>query len=746
MNPLLASVVGALLTAITALGWGRLLLRVGGVLQSGIAMQTAALLVGFPILSLLLFLMAAAQVISVASCAALSVIGFLLALWSPPANGEADSMAQPDAREPAVHALAGFVAIAGMLAFVALYLRFALAPDDGFDSVYYHLGFVRRYLEHGGFVFDMPNIYGALSQGAELLYLHAYSVGAESAASLLHLVFLFLASAVAYWLVKEEAGNLPGLCAAWMILATPVLGKVATFAYVDAVVLAVVLGTMWMLELWRRSRKPAWLVCAGLLAGFAYAVKYTAFVILLLAALFVLWQSRRLPAQAIRHLLLLGAAASLLVLPWMLRNAVVYENPFAPFFNQYFPNPHFSWFEEEGYRAKLRTYDWLQSWRQLPRELLLGGTHLQGIIGFGFLAAPLALLAAGHRLGRWALLGAALFAAIYPSNVGTRFLIPVLGFTALAMAIGLRRYPLLLAAVALLHAVTAWPPVLHRLVDQGAWVLEESPRWTEAIDPAARQAFLERRNTEFRMARMLDAVTQREPGRVFAYSAIAEGYSRNQVCLDFTSTHCKVAGETLLAGTIPGRMPAFIQSLQFPRTAAQAVRLVLANGGGEERWTFHELRLWDGDREIERSREWRLRASDEPWRLPEAFDNSPASAWSAWKRARPGQWVQVELGAARSLDRVTLRMAPDWSFARYQLQLLDPQGVWRDVPHRHEEHTEAGDQLPREAALALYRQGFRYVIAYTTDFHFSWLMRDKDRMGLEVAAASEDGAIFRILP
>src|SRR4029077_1434168 len=76
-------------------------------------------------------------------------------------------------------------------AFGIVYLVNALAPEMSPDGSAYHLPFVARYLRAQGFERISQNLYGSLSQGIELLFLPAVSLGGISASAMVHLLFLF---------------------------------------------------------------------------------------------------------------------------------------------------------------------------------------------------------------------------------------------------------------------------------------------------------------------------------------------------------------------------------------------------------------------------------------------------------------------------------------------------------------------------------------------------------------------------
>src|SRR5204862_1204600 len=71
-----------------------------------------------------------------------------------------------------------------------VYLANTLAPEVSPDGSGYHLGNVVRMYQAHGFVWDYHSIYSYLSQGIEMLYLVAYSIGGMPAAATFHLSFL----------------------------------------------------------------------------------------------------------------------------------------------------------------------------------------------------------------------------------------------------------------------------------------------------------------------------------------------------------------------------------------------------------------------------------------------------------------------------------------------------------------------------------------------------------------------------
>ena len=74
--------------------------------------------------------------------------------------------------------------------FTILYLSNAMAPEASPDGSSYHLGLVARYYREHAMAPVTTNMYAALSQGMEMLFLSAYAVGRHSAAAMVHFTYL----------------------------------------------------------------------------------------------------------------------------------------------------------------------------------------------------------------------------------------------------------------------------------------------------------------------------------------------------------------------------------------------------------------------------------------------------------------------------------------------------------------------------------------------------------------------------
>ena len=320
-------------------------------------------------------------------------------------------------------------------AFGILYLANSMAPEISPDGSAYHLGLVARYVREHGFHRITTNMYANLSQGVEMLFVVAFSIGRHSAAAMVHFAFLLALPLliVAYGL--RSGFPVAAVCAALFVYISPVVGIDGISGYIDVAVACVAFALFYLLQIWAAERDPGLVVPIGLLAGFGYASKYTAVLAVPYALGFLAWKQQRKRAPLLRPVLVAGLCAGAVMLPWIAKNWIWLGNPFSPFLNAVFPNPYVTVGFEHEYSQMMRIYTLHSRW-EIPLQVTVRGA-LSGLLGPLFLLAPVALAALRRRTGRQVLLGALVFGLPYLGNIGTRFLIPPLPFLAVAIAMEL---------------------------------------------------------------------------------------------------------------------------------------------------------------------------------------------------------------------------------------------------------------------------------------------------------------------
>ncbi|MSV27625.1 MAG: hypothetical protein EXQ52_02620 [Bryobacterales bacterium] len=599
-----------------------------------------------------------------------------------------------------------FVAVFGV--YFVLYFFNAMAPEHSPDGATYHLGLIARYLREHRLVPITDNMYAAISQGVDMLYLFAFSLGKHSAASMVHFSFLVTLPLLMICHARRVGIPAAGVCGALFFYIAPVTGIAGTSAYNDVAVAAVAFTLFYLLQIWDSERASALLVPIGLLAGFGYAAKYTAFLCVPFALGFIVWKTRpRTFASIVKPAAVVSACALLVMTPWLVRNALWFQNPFTPFLNNLFPNPYFHISFEKEYGEFMRSHS-LNSWREFPLEATLGA-RLGGVIGPLFLLAPLALLALRWKDGRRFLAAAAVFAIPYALNTDVRFLLPALPFLSLAMAMTLTASGAAAAVLVLAHALASWPAVQAVLGHPHCWRLHNIP-WRAALRIQSEDAYLTYAMEEYGIARMIERSVP--PGeRVFAFTTPAEAYTAREILVDYRSAPNELLRDILWSAIFPNRAPAWRLRFAFPAASLKGLRAVQAASGTSDQWSLSEFRIFHAGRELPRAAAWRLRAEPFPWDVQLAFDNSPVTRWRSWQTAGPGMFVEVDFAGMETVDSVVLECAHDQYNLKLRLEGRDGTGVWRTLSSAPA-MTDAviTGSLRRAAARELKARGVGYIL------------------------------------
>ncbi len=624
-----------------------------------------------------------------------------------------------------------FWSIFALYAFV--YLTNSLAPEVSPDGQAYHLGLVYRYFREHGFHRLTTNMYSAMPQGMEMLFLFAFSFGRHSAAATVHCCYLLALPLLILSYARRIGHPRAGVCAALIAGLSPIVGIDGVSAYNDVALAGTAFAMFYLLEIWRDedNHNDALLIPIGLLAGFCYAIKMTGAVAVLYAATVILIQRRP------RALLPVSALAGMIALPWLAKNWIWLGNPVSPFFNRIFPNPFIHVQFEEDYRAWFRHYD-LTGFRPWLRAITTGG-QLDGPVGPLFLLLPFGLLALRSRAGRRCLIAALFFLIPYPQNIGARFLIPALPFMALGIALAFEFSPALLAALAVAAAVVAWPQLIGKYA--GGWHIEEIPvRAALRIEP--QDTFLRARSLPWIVARTLDYYVP--PGqRVWSTTPLAESYAKTGVIISYQSAEGELLQDMVTIATRDDLAPTSNLRFTFPKRRLQHLRMVQTAAKNDNIWSIGEAKIFDGPDPLRPTSVWRLDARPYPWDIALAFDGNPVTRWRSWESIHPGMHVDIDFGAPVEIDRIELHCAHDQGNIEVHPEACDGPCVSIPATLDKLEDPPYGD-LRLAATRKIKEHGFDFILIDDANWTAADMSKDPRRWGMEFLAERGGDRLYKI--
>jgi hypothetical protein len=515
--PLVSAICGAAFTVGVSVALGWLLLRRLGLEFQRLEGALFAFVTGSACLSLATFLLCVVHQARLAVFlifGATAVVGAVWQAWGSP----------PREPLPAIPRAWAVIFVAAFAAFFACYFCNALAPEISPDGSSYHLGNVARYWRHQGFDWDYHSIYSSLSQGMEMLFLVAFSIGRHPAAAMVHMAFQAALPLLLLCYGRRFGFPRVGAFAGLLTYASPVVGIAGVSAYNDLTVATYIFAGFYLLEVNCDTNISNLMFIIGLLCGQAFATKYPGGLMLPLAA--GLTRGRRVLS------LCLGAAVT--AGPWLVRNWVWLGNPAAPFLNSWFPNTFWTAAAEHQYLAGLRQYPAFQSYFDFVFQVTVLGGLVPGMIGPAFLLLPLSLLALRHPHGRRLLLAAAVYSIPAFLNSEIRFLIPALPFFALALGLAMENSWGALPAVALLQTVLCWPAVIDTYCDRNAWrVRGFQVRAALRLEPES--DYIGSHVGDYALKAAIERAVP-EQGRLFSFAGRAAAYIDRDIVVGYESS------------------------------------------------------------------------------------------------------------------------------------------------------------------------------------------------------------------
>ncbi len=548
-----------------------------------------------------------------------------------------------------------------LIVYGCLYLMAALAPETSADGTVYHLGLIARYYDYRGFMAMPHDMFAGLPEGIEMLFWIGFSLGRHSAAAMVHLLFLLAMPFGMLAFARRIGQPKAGVVAALLFYMAPIAGKDATIAYVDTGTAVVVFAAFYCLWLWRKTECQAALIPAGLLAGYCYACKMSAGMAIPFAIVFVIvgeLARGRGKLRALRSGAVAALLACVIAVPWMLKNLILFHNPFFPLMNHLFPNPHLYPLTEDELRRIFINLNKVPL-RDFPFQIAVGGKFV-GILGPVFLLAPMALLSLRFPAGRLCLLAFVVFFPPFFGNTEVRFLLPSLPFLALAIAMALLSIPHAGAALGLIaiafHSYTSWPGVVQQFVPGFQWRIE-LPDIRVPLRIVSEQAWFSEHWHEYDVGLMLDRFVP--PGdSVFSPNMGAIAYHHRDLVGSFDSALGLRIFDLYLTPLVDIWANGWRRDIRFAPVTTRRIRLQSTSDMDNE-LRIHELRFYDGDTEIPRRPDWRLTASRNPWEVQFAFDNDRVSWWTSGQRVDRRTWIEADFPRPVRIDRLGVDQIED---------------------------------------------------------------------------------------
>jgi hypothetical protein len=700
--------IGAGLTAATATAAGKLLMRRLALRLSRIEESLLAFVLGSGCLSVLVFLLASCGLARRGVFIGCGAILIGLCLWDGRGRATGD-------RLPEIPRLWKLLFFAVLAFFSVFYLLHAMAPECSPEGSGVNLPLIIRYARDYGFVAGLD---AHSPQGLNMLFLFAFTIGRHSAAALFHLAFLVTLPLLMLSYGRRMGFPRAGVLGTIFTFASPVVGVDGSSAASEVALATVAFALFYLLQIWDSERQTAWLVPIGMLAGWAGGIGLAGLAAAPFALVFLAWKLLRARAAVLRPLVVTALGALVMLAPWFVRN------PTWP-------------------AATVRqSYNSIQHLLEIPLQTTILGGPLGGLTGPLFLLAPVALITLRRRAGRQLLLAAAVFAATYPLDIATRFLIPSLPFVSLAMGLAFADGRVLGPLLVCAHLFLSYPKVMTAYCDPNAWRIE-TVQMRAALRRQPEEAHLTARLPDYRLTQVLDQYVPRN-GQVFTQRPIPLAYTSRDVLIADRSPQGLQLREILRTPLVPAKWPVRHQRFRFPSVRLRGLRVLqTATGCGE--WIVYELRLFRQDRELPRASQWRLSAQPHPEDVTLAFDNNPVTGWRSGGDLQPGMCVEVDLRAPVELDGVLLESCPEQGPVQLRLQGQLESGAWRDMAAAAETHEilrPAG--LRRFAAREFKARGIEYLLTSDSDIQAADFREKPVLWGITELARSGNARLYRV--
>jgi len=207
----------------------------------------------------------------------------------------------------------------------------ALAPPLAFDALVYHLTLPLRYLQQGQITYIPDIMFWGMPQLAEMHYLFMLALGGESGPAVLGWLLGGLTLLALGDYLRQKFDRLAAWFAIAALLSGFTLSRMLGAAYLEWFLFFYALVWWQLLEkIYAGTGGRGDVLWFGVVAGLTLSLKYTAGVLVLLGGLALLFRPGGDWRRNFSQTFLFGALATLISLPWWLKNFVFTGNPFYP--------------------------------------------------------------------------------------------------------------------------------------------------------------------------------------------------------------------------------------------------------------------------------------------------------------------------------------------------------------------------------------------------------------------------------
>jgi len=272
-----------------------------------------------------------------------------------------------------------------LVAYLVIFLFHALTPETSYDALVYHLGFPGAWLLQHRLRLPVTYVFSGMPLNTELLYGLALALSDGILAKLVHFGFGVSALLAIYGIAAKLSQRVFALLAVLIFIATPMLSL--DFAWAASDLAALFFGLMGAYALLSavedEQEESRWIRLSGLFVGMAMGCKYPAWILFPTFILAWVWQTRRWRAAGAFAL-----CAAVAVLPWIIKNGVLFHNPIYPFFAQILRAPQNSLVNWDLLRSEAGR-DWThrglfsgignvlrEPWSSTMGETAVGGNYL----------------------------------------------------------------------------------------------------------------------------------------------------------------------------------------------------------------------------------------------------------------------------------------------------------------------------------------------------------------------------------
>lgn len=220
--------------------------------------------------------------------------------------------------------------------FIFLNLIQALSPEIFYDSLIYHLAVPNYWIIKGKITDLAHNMYSKLTLNHSLIYMYSMLLGNDITPKMLSFFTSIVSLTGIVYLFRKYFEPKTTVIAGVIFYSVFHFTQVSNYTSTDGFLTLFIMCYFYFMIKLIETDFLIYAVIAGILAGISLGIKYSSVFMVMAPFLIYIYRNKNRPGNILKVAMILFASGFLFIMPWLIKNYILYSNPVFPLLTSLF--------------------------------------------------------------------------------------------------------------------------------------------------------------------------------------------------------------------------------------------------------------------------------------------------------------------------------------------------------------------------------------------------------------------------